>query len=137
MLFLFAFFSLVNGILYVDAASEGVSSESAGIYTQKLRLNFTATLLNVYQVAWTYALQSSAAEYGLHLRVQLDDIDTLSAIVWQPLPDNTLGWNEKSSWIILRGLSVGVHTVDMDFMSSAAGQTVSVKGARLYVEEKL
>lgn len=133
ILFFFIFYALGSPIEY--SADETTTSTTLTTMQQKLRHTFNAKDNISYLVEWTAEIHATTASDLIQICLELDDTTVYNQQNWHPSPDVSGGWAVVSGFVVLSGLSVGSHDIDIDYASGTNGQTVSVRRTRLYVTE--
>lgn len=129
------FFVVVCGAPIMYGADETTSSTTTTPWQQKLKYTFTAIAGNNYLVKWTTEIHADTAADAIHVRLQLDDTTTYNEQEWHPNPDIASGWAVASGFVKIDNPGAGSHDVDIDYSTSTAGQTVSIRRARIWIQE--
>ena len=116
-----------------QGVSEAQTNSTIVAFTQKLRETIVVVAPDsAFLVMYSCELQSTDAGTQVKARVQLDDgAPDLAAVQLDPSVV-AAGWQPFSGHAQV-GLAPGAHTFDLDFASSQAGETVSIRNARIIV----
>ena len=109
-------------------SSEGESSTTNTIYTQKLRLTSGVIPPGDYIIKWYYEWQYKHGSFQFKARVQMDDTTDLMEHIEQP--DNISSWSPVSGFK-RETLIAGNHYIDLDYCGSKTGAESKIRRARL------
>lgn len=124
---------VVNSIFEASAVSEGVSTTTSIIYSEKVKLNYTPETTGEYLIMWAAATSSDGANKPIELRVQQDDSAIINESTWGANFTNAFSNNAGFQIVTLTG-GVGVF-FDLDFRNtSTQGNPIgSVRRARISI----
>ena len=119
--------SSVFGEAYTSAVSEAQSDTTLTPFRNKLTLTTPALNAGTYLVLLFCEARTSSANKQMQVRVQIDAVDAALLDVYPPL---------ANLWLPVSGfkpvaLAAGVHAVTLDWRSTSAAFTASVRKARL------
>lgn len=114
-----------------EDSDETESSTTSTTYQQKLRLSVNITVAGKYCINWSIeATQSSPRSAGL-IKVELDDTTIISEV--QVIGEASDAWSPISGFYYTN-LSIGTHTIDVDYRRNGTTGTVYIRRTRLAVE---
>jgi hypothetical protein len=113
------------GIFHNEDEDEDTITSTS--FQNKVSLTFIAEAAD-YTIAWYSEYNSATNSDDIDIQVQVDNSETIGELVSnRKSPD---GWVPFTGWKITT-LTVGSHTIDMDYKSNKNNKDVSLRRARL------
>jgi len=121
--------SSIFGASEQEASSDGTSTTTSVTYVQKIRMTTPSLTSGDYRIGYSYEWNMDATNRSFSGRVQINDTTTISEITQQP--STTTAWHTESA--IYYHTGSGVLDIDIDFLTSNATGTASIRRARLEI----
>lgn len=129
----------VFGSQYFYAENDSISTMTSTTFQQKLRLTTPSIPAGTYRIGWSYQWNHDSTNNGFEGRVQIDDSTEIQYHQQEPQDSagtfGSTGTDQKhtSSGFKNVVLSSGVHFVDVDFRTNAAGVESSIWNTRIEI----
>ncbi len=117
------------------SADETTSSTTSTTMQEKLKHTFTAGTGKNYLIQWTAEIHAEPAADAIKVHLVFDDTTTYDEQEWHPNPDIASGWAVATGFVKVDNPGAGSHDFDIDYASSTAGQSVSIRRARIWIQE--
>ena len=118
------------GDFYTNAESLGQSSDGSGGFVQKVRLTTPAVSAGDYRIGWNYTWGQENTGDDFIAEIDQDDGTILYRHQQEPKDGGTDQQNAAGGFAQTT-LTAGVHTFDLDFQTSDAGNDARIVQARL------
>jgi hypothetical protein len=124
--------SSIFGSQFFQASSEIQSQTTLATYQNKVTLNFNVTLSGTFRIGWTYSWSHGNSSGSFQGRVGVNNTTDVHNFVSRPI--NTAATQSYNvSGFAYQNLSQGNNMVTLDYCSGTAGNTSSIRQARLEI----
>lgn len=117
------------GDFTTSAESLGTSTTTSGTFIQKLRLTTPVVDAGDYRIGWNYTWSHSTTADDCVVQIEQDDTTQLYEMQAEP-QDSNADQEYPAGGFAQVTLTSAVHTFDMDFRTSNAGDTARIAQAR-------
>ena len=123
----------VNTFNFQQAESLAESSTTSLTYIQKLRLTTTSLPAGDYMVQWSFEYSQQSNTEACESRIQVDDTTILGEYAGAPNISYAQGGYYPAGGFAITTLTAGIHTIDVDYASSASNKSAYIKNVRLSI----
>ena len=130
MLLLVLFFTSVFGTISFYDSSEGVSTMNSTTLSNKLQMVVNIASTADYLIEWNAEIQACNGGYNVDICLQKNGPLTINDQSWDP----GAGWGVAFGFYVTN-LAAGEHTFDINYSTGTEGSNVSIRRARMKIEE--